>query len=90
MPVIKSAKKKLRQDSKREIQNEKVRDTLKVSIKKAKQEKSVKAITTAVSLADKAAKNHIIHKNKSARIKSSLAKLLSSPSKNKAKTTVAN
>jgi small subunit ribosomal protein S20 len=85
MPVIKSAKKKLRQDTKREFQNEKVRNSLKSLVKKAKIDKSEKAIISAVSMADKAAKNHIIHKNKAARIKSALAKLTPIKSRPKAK-----
>src|SRR6266566_6068171 len=75
MPVIKSAKKKLRQDIKKEFQNQKMRNSLKALIKKAKIDKSEKTITAAISITDKAAKNHIIHKNKASRIKSSLSKL---------------
>ena len=76
MPVIKSAKKKLRKDKKRTLQNRGVKNTLKALIKKAKLTKSQKAVTEAVSAADKAVKKHLIHKNKAARIKSSLSKLL--------------
>ena len=66
MPVTKSARKKLRKDKKRELRNKKLKNLLKKSIKEAKRE--------TISLADKAAKKNIIHKNKAARIKSSLAK----------------
>lgn len=76
MPVIKSAKKKLRQDKKRTAQNKTVRNLLKNLVKKAKKKPSEKAIREASKIADKAAKKHIIHKNKAARIKSTLSKLL--------------
>jgi len=81
MPVIKSAKKKLRQDKKRTLQNEKVEKILKSLIKKAKNQKSQKSIIAAVKTADKAAKIHVIHKNKAARIKSMLAHLTVTKSK---------
>lgn len=76
MPVIKSAKKKLRQDIKREKQNKKVKDSLKELIKKAKKSKSHELVKKVASMADKAAKLGIVHKNKAARIKSSTAKLV--------------
>src|SRR5579863_2081977 len=74
MPVIKSAKKKLRQDKKRTLRNAKVEERLKDAIKAAKKNPTIKTVSLAFQLADKAAKNHIIHKNKAARIKSSLTK----------------
>lgn len=81
MPVIKSAKKKLRQDKKRTLANKNIRELLKELIKKAKKEAGSNSageiIKQAVQAADKAAKNHIIHKNKAAHIKSALSKLLS-------------
>lgn len=75
MPVIKSAKKKLRKDKKRTVRNNKVRALLDAIIKKARKNPSVKTLQEAAKAADKAAKNHLIHKNKAARIKSTLAKL---------------
>jgi len=75
MPVIKSAKKKLRQDIKREKVNDLLRKTLKEAIKDAQKSKTAEKIRKAVVLTDKAAKKNLIHKNKAARIKSSLSKL---------------
>ncbi len=74
MPVIKSAKKKLRKDKKRTLQNYKTRDLLKNVIKQAKKQPSEKNLKVASVALDKAAKNHLIHKNKASRLKSSLAK----------------
>lgn len=75
MPVIKSAKKKLRQDKTRTQANKTVIDQVKKLIKKAKRETSEKAIILAVKSIDKAAKKHILHKNKAARLKSQLSRL---------------
>lgn len=77
MPVIKSAKKKLRQDKKRTLKNVKAEVALKDAIKAAVKSPSVKTLGAAASLLDKAAKKHIIHANKAARLKSRLAHLLS-------------
>ncbi|MBI2431040.1 MAG: 30S ribosomal protein S20 [Candidatus Levybacteria bacterium] len=77
MPVIKSAKKKLRKDKKRTVQNKKVRTLFTNLVKKAKKNPSEKTVQEAIKTTDKAAKKHIIHKNKASRIKSALSKLLS-------------
>lgn len=74
MPVLKHAKKKLRQDKKRTLQNRKMKDLYKKLVKKARETKTTKAIDAAVSSVDKAAKNHLIHPNKASRLKSSLTK----------------
>lgn len=76
MPVIKSAIKKLRQDKKREKQNNILRDTVKTAVRQAKKTKSGKNISKAIGTVDKAAKNNIIHKNKAARLKSTLSKIV--------------
>lgn len=76
MPVIKSAKKKLRVDRKRELAGKKIKNALIMAIKKAKKVASEKNIKEAMSIVDKSAKKNIIHKNKASRIKSRLSKLL--------------
>lgn len=80
MPVIKSAKKKLRQDKKRTLANKKIRVLLKKTIKNASKSIDEKSLREAVSVVDKAAKNNIIHKNKASHLKSALAKKLSEKS----------
>lgn len=75
MPVIKSAKKKLRQDKLREKRNNQIRDILSKLVKKARKSPTEKTLVAAVKIIDTAAKNAIIHKNKAARMKSSLSKL---------------
>ncbi|HYK08342.1 MAG TPA: 30S ribosomal protein S20 [Candidatus Eisenbacteria bacterium] len=85
MPVIKSAKKKLKQDKKRTLVRAKTESFLKDAVKKAVASPTAKTVSVASSLLDKAAKKHIIHKNKAARVKSRLAHLLS-PKKSESKT----
>jgi small subunit ribosomal protein S20 len=76
MPVIKSAKKKLRVDKKRESSNKKVQSLMEIFIKKAEKNPSIESVKKAVSIVDKSVKKNIIHKNKAARIKSRLSKLI--------------
>lgn len=85
MPVIKSAKKKLKQDKKRTLVRAKTEVVLKDAVKKAVASPTAKNVSAAESLLDKAAKKHIIHRNKAARVKSRLARLLS-PKKSESKT----
>jgi len=91
MPVLRHAKKKLKQDKKRTTQNRKIKEGFKVLIKKTIADKSAESLSHAFSSLDKAAKQNIIHKNKAARMKASLAKVVSatgaiaSPAKAKVK-----
>ncbi|MBI4038837.1 30S ribosomal protein S20 [Candidatus Daviesbacteria bacterium] len=80
MPVIKSAIKKVRKDKVRTARNKKRETTLKSLIKKARVLQTSESLQAAYSALDKAAKVHLIHPNKSARLKSRLAKLMSYPS----------
>lgn len=75
MPLLKHAKKKLRQDKKRTLANKKVKNLYKSLVKKAKETPTAAAISEATSAIDKAAKHHLMHENKAARMKSSLSKL---------------
>ena len=75
MPVIKSAIKKLRRDKVREKRNDVFRSNLEKAIRLAKKTKSAKTVSQAVSLVDHAVKKNIMHKNRAARIKSTLSKL---------------
>jgi len=75
MPVTKTAKRALRASKKKAGVNQLTRINLEAAIRAAKRGKSLEKILKAVSLADRAAKKKLIHKNKAARIKSALAKL---------------
>lgn len=80
MPIIKSAIKKVRKDKVRTARNKKRELVLKSLVKKARVAKTAKDLQAAFSALDKAAKVHLIHPNKAARLKSRLSKLISQPS----------
>lgn len=84
MPVTKSAIKKLKQDHSRSAHNNQMRVELESTIKQSLKIKKEAELAKAMSLLDKSVKNNIIHKNKAARIKSRLAKLIAKPVGNKA------
>ncbi|MGI5826011.1 MAG: 30S ribosomal protein S20 [Patescibacteria group bacterium] len=77
MPIIKSAKKALRQTKKRTAANKAMKRVLKAEIKKVSGSGDQKSVSLIYSTIDKLAKKHVFHKNKSARIKSKIAKRLS-------------
>ena len=83
MPIIKSAVKALRQDKKRAKNNMPVKKKFREAVKKARKKPTLKNLKQAYSILDKAAKKKIIHKNKAARLKSRLAKLLKKKKANK-------
>lgn len=74
MPVLKHAKKKLKQDKVRTVRNKKVKDLYKKLIKEAKASKKADDVSKAFSGIDKATKHHILPKNRAARMKASLTK----------------
>lgn len=76
MPVTKTAKRALRGSTKKMGVNKIILTKLDKALRAAKKSKTKKSIETATSLTDKAAKKRTIHKNKAARIKSQLSKLL--------------
>lgn len=75
MPVIASARKKMRQDRKRTKENQIKKEKLKNLLKKARKTPTQENIQAAISFLDKVAKRSLIHKNKASHLKSSLAKL---------------
>lgn len=83
MPVIKSAKKRMRQNIKRRARNFPVRSELKSLFKKeldhiknGRLEEAVKLLPKVYSVVDMACKKNIIHPNNAARKKSRLARTL--------------
>jgi len=69
MPIIKSAKKRVRTARKAAVRNSRTKRDLKSALKLFAKSPSAKAHTSAVSALDKAAKKGVIHKNKAARLK---------------------
>lgn len=78
MPIIKSAKKKLKVDKRRTKTNRVYRNKLKEALKEAREKKTKKSLKLAYTALDQAAKKKVIHKNKAARTKSRLVKLFKS------------
>lgn len=76
MPVTKTAKRALRVSARKANINTLILSKLEIAISAAKKGKKVEKIINAISLADRAAKKKVIHKNKAGRIKSTLSKLL--------------
>ncbi len=78
MPITRSAKKKVRQDKKRYLSNNVTKGVFRVALKEFKIDPSPKHLISVYSALDVAAKKHVIHKNKAARLKSRLTKLVRS------------
>lgn len=76
MPVTKTAKRALVSSKRKAAVNKLIKTKLEIAIREAKKKRTKKAIQKAQSQADRAAKKNLIHKNKAARIKSRLARLL--------------
>ncbi|KKR64122.1 MAG: 30S ribosomal protein S20, partial [Candidatus Woesebacteria bacterium GW2011_GWA1_40_43] len=76
-PVTKTAKRALRGSKNKTQVNKILVKKLEIAIRVAKKSKNNEKVLTAVSLADRAAKKRIIHRNKAARIKSQLSRLVS-------------
>ncbi len=76
MPVTKTAKRALKGSAKKAVINNLITAKLEAAVRFAQKSKSKEKILTAISLADQAAKKKVIHKNKAARIKSKLSKLM--------------
>ena len=92
MPNIKAAEKWVRQTNKRTVQNKDRTTRLKTIFKKAVAAQDAELNKSVESAYDKAAKTGVIHKNKTARKKSRLAKAMAkaataAPAKAKGKST---
>lgn len=81
MPLTKQAIKKVRQDKRKIIYNLRVKKTYKQAVAAFRKNPVAKSISGVFSKLDKAAKTNIIHKNKAARLKSRLSKLIPSTKK---------
>lgn len=73
MPIIQSAKKRMKQERKRAAFNKQKRLNLKNLIKKVRINKSSENLAAVFSSLDKAAKTGLIRKNKANRLKSRLS-----------------
>jgi len=69
MPIIQSAKKRVRTARKATVRNSKTKRNLKSALKLFAKSPTAKSHSSAASALDKAAKKGVIHKNKAARLK---------------------
>ena len=76
MPITRGAIRKQRADKRKIAINLKVKSLYKNAVKKVRKQPTAKNLTDAFKRLDRAAKSHVIHKNKAARLKSRLSKLL--------------
>ncbi len=76
MPVIKSAKKALKQSHKKKDLNDQLRRNIREAVRVLRKTPSLKTLQDVYSALDRAAKQHIMHKNRTARLKSNYAKLV--------------
>ena len=82
MPNIKSAKKRVKVIETKTLRNKMIKSDLKTAVKKADaaaangDENLAEVVKTAIKKVDKAAAKGVMHKNKAARKKSQLAKLV--------------
>src|SRR3989344_295418 len=74
MPIIKSAKKRMRQEKKRTEINRAKKLNIKTLIKKTRVSKTAENLTSVFSALDKAVKVGLIHQNRASRLKSRLSK----------------
>lgn len=76
MPILSSALKALRQTKRKTAINRPVKSRAKSMVDTMRKAPDLANLRKAFSAVDRAVKRHIIHKNKAARVKSQLSKLL--------------
>ncbi len=81
MPVTKTAKRALRSSEKKASVNKIITSKLSYAIRKALKSGSLKDISVVYSLADRASKKKLIHKNKASRIKARISNALAKATK---------
>lgn len=83
MPVIKQAIKKVRQDKRKTQINLKVKTAFKKAVSGFRKAPTAAGLKNVYKLLDRAAKTNVIHRNKAARLKSRLSKLIAKPASSK-------
>lgn len=76
MPILANAKKALRSSARKQVINTRTRSRLRTMIDACRTAPTVTTLSAAFSSIDIAVKNHIIHDNKGARLKSQLSRLI--------------
>lgn len=76
MPITAGAIRKQRADKRKAIVNLKIKRSLREAVSVMRKKPNEKNLKEVYTLADRAAKKHVIHKNKAGRIKSRLSGLI--------------
>lgn len=76
MPILKNAIKALKVSQKKTIANSQIKSKIKTALDDMKKSPSAEKLSTAFSALDRGVKRHILQKNKAARTKASLSKML--------------
>jgi small subunit ribosomal protein S20 len=76
MPILKNAKKALRASQRKTIINTQLKSKMKTAIDEMKKSPAADKLSAAFSALDRSVKKNIVQKNKAARVKASLSKLL--------------
>jgi len=76
MPILKNAKKALRASQRKTIINTQLKSKMKTAIDEMKKSPAADKLSVAFSALDRSVKKNIVQKNKAARVKASLSKLL--------------
>ncbi len=76
MPILRNAKKALKVSKKKTIANGQVKSKLKTAIDEMKKSPAADKLSAAFSAIDRSVKKNVLQKNKAARVKASLSKLL--------------
>lgn len=78
MPILKNAKKALRVAARKRERNVRQKSMIKTMIDKMKKAANSEHLSSAFSAIDRGVKKNLFHKNKAARMKSQLSKLIAS------------
>ncbi|HEX7017334.1 MAG TPA: 30S ribosomal protein S20 [Patescibacteria group bacterium] len=78
MPLLKHAKKALRASARKTEFNQQVKSKLRTEVSRMRTAPQVDQLARVFSAVDKAVKRHLVHRNKAARLKSQMSRLLPS------------
>lgn len=76
MPLLKNAKKALRVSKRKAAINTKIKSKARTMMKKVRKTSAAEDLPAAYSAIDKAVKRNLFHRNKAARLKSQLSKVV--------------
>ena len=76
MPILKNAKKALRSSKRKAVVNSRTRSKMRTAVAAVEASANKETVSEAFSRIDRAVKKNLIHKNKAARLKSQVARMI--------------